>query len=138
MERLDPERRHRVISARSARLATVRPDGRPHIVPITFALLDDVLVTAVDHKPKSTTALQRLRNIAANPAASVLVDEYRDDWSALWWVRADGAARVADAGRDHDRAITTLVEKYPQYREHPPEGPAIIIAVDRWVSWSAL
>lgn len=134
---LEPAFRARIVSARSARLATIRPDGRPHVVPITFAIVHGAIVSAVDHKPKSATSLQRLRNIRANPAVSVLVDEYQDDWSTLWWARADGTAQIADAGRDHDLATTALAEKYPQYREHPPEGPAIVVAVDRWVSWSA-
>ena len=81
-------------SVRVARLATVDPGGRPHLVPITFALDGDAIVTAVDHKPKSTTKLRRLENIAANPEVSVLADRYEDDWSRLWWARADGTARV--------------------------------------------
>ena len=134
---LDPARRKQVARARVARLATVRPDGRPHVVPITFALDGDTIVTVVDQKPKTTTSLQRLRNIAALPAVSVIVDHYDDDWSRLWWVRADGTAGIETDGNDRDRAIVTLTEKYPPYRDDPPEGPAIIVAVDRWTSWSA-
>src|SRR5712691_6011718 len=88
------EIRHRLKTASVARLATVGPDGRPHIVPITFASADGVLFFAVDQKPKRTRNLQRLRNIAANPAVSVLVDHYDDDWFSLWWVRVDGTARI--------------------------------------------
>lgn len=135
MTRLELEQRRRVEAAPAARLATVRPDGRPHLVPITFALDGDTVVTAVDHKPKSTTALQRLRNIEANPTVSVLVDHYADDWSQLWWVRADGDARIVHEGSDHEQAVRALVAKYDQYREHAPAGPAIVIAVTGWASW---
>ena len=88
----------RFASATVARLATVGATGQPHLVPITFALVDErTLITAVDHKPKRTTRLKRLENIAANPQVSVLVDHYADDWQQLWWARADGRARVEKA-----------------------------------------
>jgi PPOX class probable F420-dependent enzyme len=143
---LEPALERRVAEAPVARLATVRPDGRPHIVPITFALDADTIVIAVDHKPKTTTDLQRLRNIGANPAVSVIVDHYEEDWSRLWWVRGDGAARVVEpggpsgrprgAGASWDEAIARLAEKYEPYRETPPRGPAIIVAVEHWTAWS--
>ncbi|HEX2063319.1 MAG TPA: TIGR03668 family PPOX class F420-dependent oxidoreductase [Acidimicrobiales bacterium] len=137
MEQLDPELRHEVAEAPVARLATVRPDGRPHVVPITFALDGDVIVTAVDHKPKTTTSLQRLRNIDAHPVASVVVDHYEDDWSRLWWVRGDGTARIVTEGPERERAVERLVDKYSPYRQNPPLGPVIRVDVDRWASWSA-
>lgn len=124
--------RARFDSARVARLATVSADGSPHVVPIVFAVSGSRLVTAVDHKPKSTRRLQRLADIAANPRVSVLVDEYADDWSALWWARADGAARVLDTAAE----VAALVARYPQYRDRPPEGPVIVVEVDRWSGWS--
>lgn len=134
---MDAERRRRVSAARVARLATVRPDGRPHVVPITFALVGDTVVTAIDHKPKTTTTkLQRLANIAANPAVSVLVDHYDDDWTALWWVRGDGRAEVSPAGGPAVAPlIRALVEKYRPYADHPPEGPVIVVEIERWSSW---
>ncbi len=136
MERLDAELRQRVAQARVARLATVRPGGEPHVVPITFALRGDAVVTAIDHKPKTTTSLQRLRNIEAHPVASVLVDHYDDDWSRLWWVRGDGAASIVTGGEARDQAVERLVEKYPPYRDSPPRGPVIVVEVSRWSSWS--
>jgi PPOX class probable F420-dependent enzyme len=127
-------------SARVARLATCGGDRRhqPHLVPITFALDGEVIVTAVDHKPKRTTALRRLANIAANPRVSVLADHYEDDWSKLWWVRADGTARVVEPRAPaYQDAVARLVERYEEYRERPPEGPAIAITVSRWSGWRA-
>ncbi len=102
--------RRRVTDARVARLATVTPEGRPHVVPCCFVLAGDrdVLYSAVDGKPKSTLALRRLANIRANPHASLLVDHYADDWSALWWVRVDGAARLVTEGNERDDAISAL------------------------------
>jgi PPOX class probable F420-dependent enzyme len=123
-------------AARVARLATVTADGRPHAVPIVFALDGDVLYTAVDAKPKSTTALRRLANIAANPSVAVLADHYADDWTQLWWVRADGAARII-AGADADAGLQLLTDRYPQYRSAPPPGPVIAIRVERWTGWQA-
>ena len=110
-------------------------------MPITFAVLEDPLrvVTAVDHKPKTTTALQRLANIRAHPSVTVLVDHYDDaDWSALWWVRVRGQATVVEPGTpEHGEAIAALVAKYDQYRTMPPGGPAIIVAVDEIREWHA-
>lgn len=134
---VDPVVRERIAHAPVARLATVRPDGRPHVVPITFALDGDTIVTAVDHKPKTTTSLQRLRNIEAHPVASVLVDHYEDDWSRLWWARGDGTARIVAGGAARDRAIERLVDKYEPYRRTPPGGPVIVVTVRRWTSWPA-
>lgn len=130
--------RERLAQAAVARLATVCADGRPHLVPIVFAVVGDEVWTVVDTKPKSTRALRRLANIEANSRVSVLVDSYDDDWSTLWWVRVDGAATVLPV--DDPRAasgLTALAAKYPQYQVDSPPGPIICIAIDRWVSWSA-
>jgi PPOX class probable F420-dependent enzyme len=127
-----------VDGARVARLGTLSKTGRVDLVPITFTVVDDVLVTAVDHKPKTTTHLKRLENVRANPEVSVLVDEYDDiDWAALWWVRLRGQAEVIEDGDRYDRAIDALVEKYPQYEGTRPAGPAIIVHLVGWQWWSA-
>ncbi|GAB1817100.1 TIGR03668 family PPOX class F420-dependent oxidoreductase [Herbidospora sp. RD11066] len=112
-----------------ARLATTGP----FVVPVTFAVDGDVIVTAVDHKPKTTRRLRRLDAVRADPQVSLLVDHYEENWERLWWVRADGAARVVD-----EWPIDSLAAKYPQYRETPPEGPFIVIDVVKWRMWSAL
>lgn len=128
--------RRRLAEALVAHLATVGPGGRPHIVPITFAIEGDAIYFAVDAKPKRTTDLQRLRNIEANPAVAVLVDHYEDDWSRLWWVRVDGQARVLGPGQS-DRAVGLLVDRYAQYRQARPSGPVVVITIDRITGWSA-
>jgi PPOX class probable F420-dependent enzyme len=122
----------RFADARAARLATVTPDGAPHLVPIVFALHDDVIYTAVDGKPKSTQRLRRLTNIECNPLVCVLVDDYADDWTQLWWVRADGDATV---NHGDSPGYALLRTKYPQYQSVSLEGPVIEIQVRRWSSW---
>src|SRR5258708_28759885 len=104
--------RRGVSEARVARLATVRPDGRPHIVPCCFVPDGDAVHSVVDTKPKSTLALRRLENVRANASVALLVDHYREDWAALWWIRLDGTARVVEAGDDRDYALERLREKY--------------------------
>lgn len=126
----------RLASARSGHLATMRPEGIPHLVVVTFALAGEVVVTAIDHKPKTTQNLQRLRNIEANPAVSFLADGYDDDWADLWWVRVDGTASVLLGGSFRDRAIAALATKYEQYRETPPAGPVIAVSTETVTGWA--
>ncbi|HME04556.1 MAG TPA: TIGR03668 family PPOX class F420-dependent oxidoreductase [Solirubrobacteraceae bacterium] len=128
--------RRRFAAARVARLATVDTHARPHVVPIVFALAGETLYSVVDAKPKRTSELRRLRNAAANPAVSVLVDHYDDsDWEELWWVRADGAARVLERIEPEAvEAVRLLAGRYPQ--QHAT-GPVLAIDVERWSGWSA-
>lgn len=127
-----------VTAARVARLATTGRSGRPHVVPIVFARVGDVLYTCVDDKPKTTTHLRRLRNIADNPRVAVLVDHYDDDWTQLWWVRIDGVATIHDARSVAGATgLDALAEKYAQYRAQRPAGPVLRITDLHWRSWSA-
>jgi PPOX class probable F420-dependent enzyme len=119
--------------ARVGRLATVDPRGRPHVVPICFAIEGDTLYTAVDEKPKRTRRLQRLRNIEADPRVEVLVDEYDEDWSRLRWVRLRGRARIVD----DRRGVDLLARKYPQYAARPPAGPVIAVSIEERSEWRA-
>jgi PPOX class probable F420-dependent enzyme len=120
-----------------ARLATIDPDGRPHLVPIVFALDGDTLYSAVDRKPKRSMRLRRIENARARPDVTVLVDHYEDDWSGLWWIRLRGRARVLDDGEERERALELLREKYPQYRSEPPDGPVLAVDVTEVRSWTA-
>jgi PPOX class probable F420-dependent enzyme len=133
----DAEMRKRFGEARVARLATADAGGRPHLVPLCFALAGDRIVSVVDAKPKRTLELQRLANIRAQPRVSLLVDHYDDDWTRLWWVRADGTARVVGRGAEREDAVALLTAKYSQYEEKPPAGPVLEVTVDRWRGWSA-
>jgi PPOX class probable F420-dependent enzyme len=125
----------RVTNARVARLATIDPDGRAHLVPIVFALDGDTLYTAVDAKPKRSRRLRRIENARERPDVTVLVDEYDDDWRRLWWVRLRGRARVLESGEEAERAVRLLVDKYEQYRAEPPGYPVLAIDVAEWRSW---
>jgi PPOX class probable F420-dependent enzyme len=130
--------RERFAAARVARLATVDGTGRPHLVPMVFAVDADTIYSAVDAKPKRSTALRRLANVAADPRVSVLVDHYDEEWTELWWVRADGTARVLPAAdTEGQRAIALLAARYPQYAQTPPPGPVLAVDVTRWSAWAA-
>jgi PPOX class probable F420-dependent enzyme len=135
----DPqELRRRFGESPVARLATVRRDGGPRLVPVTFVLLDALLCFAVDEvKPKRSTRLARLDDIAAQPRVALLVDHYDADWAALWWVRVDGTAAVHEAGELRERALDALAAKYPPYRAARPRGPVVAITPERWTGWSA-
>ncbi len=140
--------RSQFAAARHAYLATADAGAAPQLVPVTFALISaaastpgrnetgDEIVVAVDHKPKTTRDLKRLRNIAENPRVALLVDRYDDDWAHLWWVRADGVAAVEHDGERRAVALDALAARYPQYHERRPDGPLIRVRVTRWSGWA--
>ncbi|MCL2585638.1 MAG: TIGR03668 family PPOX class F420-dependent oxidoreductase [Streptosporangiales bacterium] len=150
MKLSEAQARERLARARVARLATAGDDRRPHLVPVTFAVDGGQICVAIDHKPKTTTNLRRLRNIRENPRVALLADHYEEDWSMLWWVRADGQARVIDPDgtgttggtgtgtgtTERQRALDILAAKYDQYRRVRPEGPVIAITAERITGWS--
>ncbi len=121
-----------------AMLATAGLDAVPHLVPVVFAMPEhrqDILYTAIDAKPKSTQRLRRLVNIENNPAVSLLVQHYDEDWSRLWWVRADGVATIHHSGVEMATGYALLRAKYPQYRRVELDGPVISVEIRRWASW---
>jgi PPOX class probable F420-dependent enzyme len=120
-----------------ARLGTVGREGMPHLVPVVFALHDEMVYTAVDAKPKTTHRLRRLANIEHNPRVSMLVDHYADDWTQLWWVRVDGIAAIHHDGDALRAGYDLLRAKYAQYQSVPLDGPLITVAVRHWNSWHA-
>jgi PPOX class probable F420-dependent enzyme len=130
--------RERFARAPVARLATADAGCVPHVVPVVFAVDGDRVFSALDDKPKSSLALRRLTNIAVNPRVTLIVDHYEDDWSALWWVRADGVARILEAReREGEHAVKLLCARYPHYRASPPTGKVIAVDVHRWSGWAA-
>ncbi len=128
------EARARFAAARVARLATAGRDGQPHLVPVTFAVDGERIYTAVDHKPKTTVNLRRLRNILENPRVALLADHYAEDWATLWWVRVDGRASIVTDGAAHE--LDMLAARYEQYRQVRPAGPVIVIEAERWSGWA--
>src|SRR5205823_3522464 len=131
------EARARFEAGRVAHMATVRPDGRPHLVPIVFTTDGDTIYSAVDEKPKRSPELQRLENIRLNHNVTLMVDHYEDDWDAVWWTRADGTASVVEEGPERDRARELLTAKYREYREGVEVvGAALVVRVSRWSGWS--
>ena len=127
----------RLTAARVARLATIDPGGRPHLVPIVFAVEGDTLYSAVDRKPKRSRTLRRIENARERPDVTILVDHYDDDWSRLWWIRLRGRARVLDDGAERERALALLADKYPQYRDEPPDGPVLAVDITEVRDWAA-
>jgi PPOX class probable F420-dependent enzyme len=132
----EEEARRRLAAARVARLATASAAGQPHVVPVTFAADGGHIYTAIDHKPKTTANLRRLRNITENPQVSVLADQYSDDWDDLWWARADGSAVLLTDPAQTAAPLALLAARYPQYQEFRPDGPVVAITVNRWTGWS--
>ena len=119
-----------------ARLGLLDDDADPRVLPITFALSDGYLWSAIDHKPKRRTDPARLRFIRRHPRVAVTVDRYSDEWEQLAWLQLLGVATVIDAEREPE-AVAALRDRYPQYRDRPPGGPLIRVEVVRTLSWRA-
>jgi PPOX class probable F420-dependent enzyme len=129
--------RRLVADARSARVATIDPDGRPHLVPVVFVVDGDTLYSSVDAKPKRTPELRRLANLRAAPeGVAFLIDHYEEDWPQVWWVRLRGRGRVIEEGPERDRAHRLLVDKYPQYRDMDPLGDVVALDITEWRGWA--
>jgi PPOX class probable F420-dependent enzyme len=127
------------LAQRVAHLATAAADGNPHVVPVCFAYYDGNFWLAIDEKPKRTTRLTRLRNIEANPKASLLFDRYDDDWSRLAYVLVHGHAEVLPEGRERSAALAALRRRYQQYQNMDLEGrPLIRITPERVTAWGAV
>ncbi|HZI95893.1 MAG TPA: TIGR03668 family PPOX class F420-dependent oxidoreductase [Actinomycetales bacterium] len=134
---LADECRRRFATADHVYLATAGADGGPHLVPVVVVVTGDEICFAVDDKPKRTTSLRRLRNIAENPRVAFLADHYDADWSRLWWVRADAEARVLRDGAERERAVEALRLRHRQYRHQDLAGPVVLARVMRWSGWAA-
>jgi PPOX class probable F420-dependent enzyme len=129
----------RLAAARVAYLATASADGTPHVVPIVLAVDGERILTAIDGKPKAARRPRRLANIAENPRVAVLAEQYDDgDWSRLWWVRADGRARIAESGAEREHGLAALRARYAQYRGQVAlDGPLVVIEIDAVRGWAA-
>jgi PPOX class probable F420-dependent enzyme len=132
-------------NARRAVLATARPNGKPRLMPITFVVEDGVLLTPLDEKPKSVTDprdLARVHDIERDPRVSILVDNWSEEWSELGWLRVEGRARLigshGESAAEHERAVSLLRAKYPQYAsQRLEELPMIRVELGGARSWFA-
>ena len=122
---------------RVATLATLSADGRPHLVPVVFALDGIDVVTAVDGKPKKGKVLARIGNVVRDPRVTLLAHRYDEDWSKLWWVRVDGRASVEEGGEAFARALNSLRDRYPQYESVELTGPVLRINIENTTTWEA-
>lgn len=124
---------------RVAHLATSEADGTPHLVPICFALVDGLVYSVIDDKPKRTVLLRRVQNIAERPGVALLFDHYEEDWGRLGWVQLRGRASLLAIGAEHDRAIEALRARYPQYRALDGDE-RVVIRIEPGVTrrWGAL
>lgn len=128
-------------SARVAHLATADEKGRPHVIPICFALIGEEIYSPIDEKPKKSAPLRlkRASNIRANPYVSLIADRYGEDWRRLAYVLIMGKASLLLGGPRHKRAVRLLRRKYPQYRKMAiDERPIIRIKPIRLKRWGAL
>jgi PPOX class probable F420-dependent enzyme len=134
----DHERRF-LADRRVGHLATADRAGVPHVVPVCFALADEVLYITIDEKPKRTGPLKRLRNIAENPAVAVVVDRYDDDWTRLGWVMLRGRGDILTGGDEHGQAQAALRARYPQLNDMEITSlPVIAVRLERVTSWGNL
>ena len=133
MEDLPTWARDLLAQARVARLALLDEEDLPRVLPVTFALFEGAVWSAIDQKPKRTAEPARVRRLRRRPEAALLVDRYDDDWSRLAWVELRGPVSVEPLGP----ALDALVEKYPQYASERPPGPLLRLAPRRCAYWKA-
>ena len=128
-------------AARVAHLGLIDDKGHPRVLPVTFALAEGRIWSAVDEKPKRVGGeeLARVRFLRRDPRAALTVDRYDEDWTELAWVQVLGEVSVVDAGDAGDAGpgLETLVTKYPQYRASPPPGPLLALTPERLLFWRA-
>jgi PPOX class probable F420-dependent enzyme len=133
---LEAWQRDLVEFSRVARLATLNPDGAPHLVVVCFAEVDGRFVIPVDEKPKRSTRLARLRNIERDSRVSLLFDHYDEDWTQLAWLRLDGRAEILEHGPEIAPALTALRIRYVQYLGMSLETlPLIVVEPVRATAW---
>ncbi len=125
-------------TARVAHLGLLDDRRRPRVLPVTFAVAEDRIWSAVDDKPKRVAGeeLARVRFLRANPLAALTVDRYADDWADLAWVQILGTVEILQASRA-PAALAGLIAKYEPYRRLPPSGPLLALKPERCLYWRA-
>jgi PPOX class probable F420-dependent enzyme len=133
VEHLPTWARDLLAQARVARLALLDEEDLPRVLPITFAVFEGAVWSAIDQKPKRSAEPARVRRLRRRPSAALVVDHYEDDWSRLAWVELRGPASVEPLGP----ALEALAAKYPQYVDEPPPGPLLRLEPSRVTCWRA-
>ncbi len=123
-------------TARVGRLGVADEEGAPRVLPVTFAVAEGRIWSAIDDKPKRAGEPARLRFLRGDPRAALTVDRYSDDWEELAWVQALGRVRILDVA-DGSAGLAALTEKYEQYRESSPPGPLLALEPERYLWWRA-
>jgi PPOX class probable F420-dependent enzyme len=123
-------------SERVARLGLLDGDGRPRVLPVTFAVAGQAIYTAIDTKPKRTAEPARVRYLRRRPEVALTVDRYDDDWKQLAWVQVLGRVELLEPA-DDEAGMRALVSKYAPYRHDPPPGPLLRIVPERTLHWRA-
>jgi PPOX class probable F420-dependent enzyme len=138
---LADQQRRFLEAGRVARLATADAAGRPHVVPVCYALIASTVYFTIDEKPKRRPGarLKRLSNLRANPWAALVVDHYDEDWTRLGWCMVQGRAEILDSGPEHDQAQTRLRARYPQLATMRIDAlPVVAVRLDHASSWGRL
>jgi PPOX class probable F420-dependent enzyme len=118
-------------------LGVIDTDGRPRVLPVTYAIHEAAVWTAIDNKPKRPgREPARLRWLREDPHAALTVDHYHDNWSELQWVQLIGDIAILD-GPPAGEVLRALAQRYPQYHTDPPPGPVLRLTVIRAVWWRA-
>jgi len=134
LEDLPREARDLLATERVARLAYLDDEDRPRVLPVTFALAEASVWSAIDEKPKRTSEPARVRYLRRRPEAALCVDVYDDDWSRLAWVQLLGKVSIVPVA-EAPTALAALTAKYAPYRERTPPGPLLRLSVERALSW---
>jgi PPOX class probable F420-dependent enzyme len=122
--------------ARVGRFGLLDLEGAPRVLPVTFAVAEGRIWSAIDRKPKRAGEPARLRFLRRDPRAALTVDRYSDDWEQLAWVQVLGRVEIVDV-REGAVGLEALREKYEPYRVETPPGPLLAVRPDRYLWWRA-
>lgn len=141
--KFDSKERKFLAEARVGRLATVSGAGKPHVIPICFALVKNRIYSPIDSKPKGVPpkGLRRIRNILENPSVCIVIDVWSEDWSFLGYLLMTGRAEVIESGEEYEESLAALEDKYTQYREMGLAAlgmPVIKITLEKKRAWGKL
>jgi PPOX class probable F420-dependent enzyme len=118
------------------RLGLLDEEGRPRVQPVTFAVAEGRIWSAIDQKPKRSGEPARVRFLRRDPRAAVTVDRYSDDWDELAWVQVLGTVQILEVS-EGTAGLGALTEKYEQYRAESPQGPLLALEPERCLFWRA-